>query len=152
GNGRALPKRTDKNTRDLSHLEAGSAVLLVEDESMVAMMVEETLAELGFCVIGPYGTLAEAMRGKQRSSRCGHPRYQSWRSIGLSSRRSPVLEGRARRVCHRLRDGKYRDPLYRHPAPAKAARQKNAPRSVRYLRQPRACRRDGRAVPSKSRR
>ena len=62
GNGRALPKRTDRNTRDLSHLEAGSAVLLVEDESMVAMMVEETLAELGFCVIGPYGTLAEAMR------------------------------------------------------------------------------------------
>ena len=62
GNGRGLPKRTDRNTRDLSHLEAGSAVLLVEDESMVAMMVEETLAELGFCVIGPYGTLAEAMR------------------------------------------------------------------------------------------
>ena len=62
GNGRALPKRTDRNTRDLSHLEVGSTVLLVEDESMVAMMVEETLAELGFCVIGPYGTLAEAMR------------------------------------------------------------------------------------------
>jgi len=62
GNGRGLPKRTDRNTRDLSHLEAGSAVLLVEDESMVAMMVEETLAELGFCVIGPCGTLAEAMR------------------------------------------------------------------------------------------
>jgi len=61
GNGRTPAKRSDKNTGDLSHLEAGSAVLLVEDESMVAMMVEETLAELGFCVIGPYGTLAEAM-------------------------------------------------------------------------------------------
>jgi CheY-like chemotaxis protein len=62
GNGRGMPKRPDKSTGDLSHLVAGSAVLLVEDESMVAMMVEETLVELGFCVIGPYGTLAEAMR------------------------------------------------------------------------------------------
>jgi PAS domain S-box-containing protein len=62
GNGRDMAKRPDKGTGDLSHLVAGSAVLLVEDESMVAMMVEETLAELGFCVIGPYGTLAEAMR------------------------------------------------------------------------------------------
>jgi two-component sensor histidine kinase/CheY-like chemotaxis protein len=62
GNGRVIPKRHEKSTGDLSHLVAGSAVLLAEDESMVAMMVEETLAELGFCVIGPYGTLAEAMR------------------------------------------------------------------------------------------
>jgi PAS domain S-box-containing protein len=62
GNGRGMAKRPDKGAGDLSHLVAGSAVLLVEDESMVAMMVEETLAELGFCVIGPYGTLAEAMR------------------------------------------------------------------------------------------
>ena len=62
GNGRERSTRPERGTGDFSHLEAGSAVLLVEDESMVAMMVEETLAELGYCVIGPYGTLNEAMR------------------------------------------------------------------------------------------
>jgi hypothetical protein len=36
GNGRGPGETADKNTGDLSHLEAGSAVLLVEDESMVA--------------------------------------------------------------------------------------------------------------------
>ena len=37
-------------------------VLLVEDESMVAMMVEKILAEFGLSVVGPYGTLDDAMR------------------------------------------------------------------------------------------
>ena len=37
-------------------------VLLVEDESLVAMMVEEVLSELGLRVIGPYGTIGEALR------------------------------------------------------------------------------------------
>jgi len=36
-------------------------VLLVEDEAMVAMMMEDLLTDLGVDVIGPYGTLAEAM-------------------------------------------------------------------------------------------
>jgi two-component system, chemotaxis family, sensor kinase Cph1 len=37
-------------------------VLLVEDESMVAMMVEQVLAEFGLRVVGPYGTLDDAIR------------------------------------------------------------------------------------------
>ncbi len=36
-------------------------VLLVEDEALVAMMIEEILTELGLCVAGPFGTAAEAM-------------------------------------------------------------------------------------------
>jgi len=36
-------------------------VLLVEDEALVAMMMEDLLTDLGIEVIGPYGSLAEAM-------------------------------------------------------------------------------------------
>jgi PAS domain S-box-containing protein len=36
-------------------------VLLVEDEALVAMMIQETLAELGFQVIGPISTASEAL-------------------------------------------------------------------------------------------
>ena len=43
-----------------SRLCAGNRVLLVEDESLVAMMMGEVLTELGFSVIGPCATAAEA--------------------------------------------------------------------------------------------
>jgi PAS domain S-box-containing protein len=36
-------------------------VLLVEDEALVAMMIQETLAEFGFQVIGPVSTASEAL-------------------------------------------------------------------------------------------
>jgi len=36
-------------------------VLLVEDEALVALMIQETLAEFGFDVLGPVGTLSEAL-------------------------------------------------------------------------------------------
>ena len=43
-------------------------VLLVEDESMVAMMVEQVLAEFGLSVVGPYGTIDDAMRAASEIS------------------------------------------------------------------------------------
>jgi CheY-like chemotaxis protein len=42
-------------------------VLLVEDESMVAMMVEQILTELGLCVVGPYGTIGDALQAVRES-------------------------------------------------------------------------------------
>jgi CheY-like chemotaxis protein len=42
-------------------LERGSHVLLVEDEILVAMMMRDLLAELGFSVVGPFSRLSEAM-------------------------------------------------------------------------------------------
>ncbi|MGH7246622.1 MAG: hypothetical protein ACREH9_00820, partial [Pseudomonadota bacterium] len=39
---------------------AKSRVLLVEDEALVAMMIQECLTEFGYQVIGPIGTAAEA--------------------------------------------------------------------------------------------
>jgi CheY-like chemotaxis protein len=35
-------------------------VLLVEDEALVAMLMRDILAELGFSVVGPYSRLADA--------------------------------------------------------------------------------------------
>jgi PAS domain S-box-containing protein len=42
-------------------LEAGDRVLVVEDEALVAMFMQETLAELGLSVVGPCSNLSEAM-------------------------------------------------------------------------------------------
>lgn len=39
----------------------GKRILVVEDEPLIAMMVEDMLAELGAQVIGPAGSLAEAL-------------------------------------------------------------------------------------------
>jgi DNA-binding NtrC family response regulator len=36
-------------------------VLLVEDESLIAMMMEQTLTDLGYDVVGPFGTVREAI-------------------------------------------------------------------------------------------
>jgi PAS domain S-box-containing protein len=42
-------------------------VLLVEDEALVAMMIQETLAEFGFQVIGPISTASEALASARDS-------------------------------------------------------------------------------------
>jgi PAS domain S-box-containing protein len=43
-------------------------VLLVEDEMLVAMMMAELLQDIGFKVIGPFGSVAEALTGIERQS------------------------------------------------------------------------------------
>ena len=42
--------------------------MLVEDESTVALMVEEFLSELGLRVVGPFGSVDEAMRALRETS------------------------------------------------------------------------------------
>jgi PAS domain S-box-containing protein len=43
-------------------------VLLVEDEALVAMMIQETLAEFGFEVLGPVSTASEALAAARERS------------------------------------------------------------------------------------
>ena len=40
---------------------AGRRVLVVEDETLVAMLVEDTLADAGVVVLGPVATVTEAL-------------------------------------------------------------------------------------------
>jgi DNA-binding response OmpR family regulator len=40
----------------------GCRILVVEDEMMIALLIEETLRELGCVVVGPVSTLAAAVR------------------------------------------------------------------------------------------
>lgn len=40
---------------------AGKRVLIVEDDSLVAMLIEEFLGDLGCSAIGPYGSVAMAL-------------------------------------------------------------------------------------------
>ena len=42
-------------------------MLLVEDEALVAMMIQETLAEFGFQVIGPVSSASEALSASRDS-------------------------------------------------------------------------------------
>ena len=47
-------------TRLSAEVKEGSSVLLVEDESIIGMMMAETLTQLGYNVVGPFGTMREA--------------------------------------------------------------------------------------------
>ncbi len=49
------------NGSGLAKSEGPPRVLLVEDEALVAMMIQETLTEFGFEVLGPVGTVSEAL-------------------------------------------------------------------------------------------
>ena len=40
---------------------SGDQIMIVEDEALVAMALRESLDELGFCVIGPFSRISEAM-------------------------------------------------------------------------------------------
>jgi PAS domain S-box-containing protein len=40
---------------------SGNRILLVEDEPLVAMMMRDSLVELGFCVVGPFDRAADAL-------------------------------------------------------------------------------------------
>jgi PAS domain S-box-containing protein len=63
GNGSAAEKdrRAARSTA-----VAGNRVLLVEDEALVGMMMSDTLTELGFNVIGPFSTMADASAAARR--------------------------------------------------------------------------------------
>jgi two-component sensor histidine kinase/CheY-like chemotaxis protein len=54
-------KLSDKGARASLGVEKGGSVLLVEDEPIVSMMMAEALTELGFRVVGPCGTVREAI-------------------------------------------------------------------------------------------
>ena len=46
---------------DPSRVLAGKRVLIVEDELLVALMIEDVLADLGCEVVGPFGSVAQAL-------------------------------------------------------------------------------------------
>jgi two-component sensor histidine kinase len=52
----------------ISPLNDNDNVLVVEDESLVAMMMAEALAEMGFSVVGPFGNTTEAIRAVNETS------------------------------------------------------------------------------------
>ena len=53
-----MPKKTSTGFNDLSRVKR---ILVVEDEVLVAMMVEDMLIELGATVVGPAFTVTKAM-------------------------------------------------------------------------------------------
>jgi PAS domain S-box-containing protein len=66
------PQPTDQKTGRAtpgngSDVKAQSGrVLLVEDETLVAMMMAELLQDIGFDVVGPFGSVAEGISGMER--------------------------------------------------------------------------------------
>ena len=47
---------------------SGLRLLLVEDEFMIAMLIEDILLELGCVVIGPFASLPEALHAAQHAA------------------------------------------------------------------------------------
>ena len=59
-------------------------VLLVEDEALVGMMMTDFLRDIGFHVVGPFGSVSEAIGAIDREQLAGgDPRYQSQRRVDL---------------------------------------------------------------------
>lgn len=50
-------------------VSAGLRILLVEDEAMVAMIIEDTLSDLGCEVVGPMSSLERALAAAQTAER-----------------------------------------------------------------------------------
>jgi two-component sensor histidine kinase/CheY-like chemotaxis protein len=66
-NGRAAVPRLRMSASPIAEKIGGNAVLLVEDESVIAMMMSEALKELGYDIVGPCATLTEAIGAKNSS-------------------------------------------------------------------------------------
>jgi PAS domain S-box-containing protein len=66
GNSRASAQKN--GTQGTAPVEVGprKRILLVEDESLIAMMMDQTLRELAFDVVGPFGTVREAVEAIER--------------------------------------------------------------------------------------
>ena len=67
---------------------AGKRVLVVEDEAIIAGMIEDMLTELGAIVVGPAGTLAKAVELAERE-----PIDAAMLDVNIRSERiDPVVE------------------------------------------------------------
>jgi PAS domain S-box-containing protein len=65
----ALRDSASKNGAGIGLLQQNRPrVLLVEDEALVAMMIQDTLAEFGFQVLGPVSTASEALAAARERS------------------------------------------------------------------------------------
>ena len=65
----ALRDGGDKNGAAIGLLQQNRPrILLVEDEALVAMMIQETLTEFGFQVLGPVSTASEALAAARERS------------------------------------------------------------------------------------
>jgi PAS domain S-box-containing protein len=68
GNSQASVQKS--GAHDAGPVEVGlrRRILLVEDESLIAMMMDQTLRELDFDVVGPFGTVHEALAAVESES------------------------------------------------------------------------------------
>ena len=138
------------------HAAAGRRVLLVEDEALVAMMIQDCLTESGHSVIGPISRASEALQAAKEGD------YDAAildinLGDGMAYPVADILCGARRSVClcHRLRGRHHRRPLQRGADPAEADRAANAgadcfsrPRTWRW-RSARAQRRRARWPPQR---
>jgi two-component sensor histidine kinase/DNA-binding response OmpR family regulator len=58
----AAPRPAERPAQQASSAPSpGQRILLVEDESLIAMMMRDMLVDLGFCVVGPFGDVPAAL-------------------------------------------------------------------------------------------
>ena len=68
----------------------GRRILVVEDEALVAMLVEDALADAGATVIGPAATVAEALALLEREAQVPHAAVLDLNLAGETS--TPVAD------------------------------------------------------------
>lgn len=83
---------------------ANRRILVVEDEMMVAVLIEDILETLGCVIVGPVSRLEAARQDRQgRAVRRRNPRHHHSRRSGLPGRRNPDGTPHPVRLCERLR-------------------------------------------------
>jgi two-component sensor histidine kinase/CheY-like chemotaxis protein len=68
GNSQTSVRKSGANGAGPIEIEPRKRVLLVEDESLIAMMMDQTLRELDLDVVGPFGTVHEALEAIEQES------------------------------------------------------------------------------------
>ena len=115
---------------------AGKRVLVIEDEAIIAAMIEDMLTELGAVVVGPAGTLAKAVELARRE-----PIDAGMLDVNIRSEKiDPVIETlRGRGVPFVLATG-YAPP----PGLEWTTRRSSRSRSRAIVSRARCCSRSGR--------
>lgn len=65
---RAEPAAFQRNASQpaLQKISSANTIMIVEDETLVALSLQDFLCELGYCVVGPFGRLTEALNELER--------------------------------------------------------------------------------------
>ena len=99
---RLVKEALERKTVTVKQGQQAKRILVVEDEVMIAMLLEDMLGELGYTVAAEAARIDEALEVTKREFRPCDPRRRSQRPARLAGCRCPRCPRHAIRLCHGL--------------------------------------------------